>query len=102
MALFPYLLVIAIFSAAKLIPAVVSFLASTDLKIKWPGLYGNLLNSAGEKKKKVGSLFRTDKSGAHGFGLHRAEAILKAHGGWVTYNSEDGAFTSEFLVPAVR
>ncbi|MBK7820339.1 MAG: L-lactate permease [Tessaracoccus sp.] len=48
MALFPYLLVIAIFSTAKLVPAVVKFLASTDLKIKWPGLYGNLLNNAGE------------------------------------------------------
>ena len=48
MALFPYLLVIVIFSAAKLIPAVVSFLASADLKIKWPGLYGNLLTAAGE------------------------------------------------------
>ena len=40
------------------------------------------------------------KTGAHGFGLHRAEAIVKQHGGWVKYNSEDGAFTSEFLVPA--
>ncbi len=73
-----------------------------SLRMKGKMLYCYLLNSAGEKKKKVGSLFRTDKSGAHGFGLHRAEAILKAHGGWVTYNSEDGAFTSEFLVPAVR
>ena len=60
------------------------------------------LNAAGKKKAKVGSLFRTGKGGAHGFGLHRAETILKQHGGWVKYNSEDGAFTSEFLVPAVE
>lgn len=48
MALFPYLLVIVIFSSAKLVPAISSFLVSTDVKIKWPGLYGNLLTSTGE------------------------------------------------------
>ena len=71
------------------------------LRIKGNMLYFYLLNSAGKKQTKIGSLFRTGKSGTHGFGLHRAEAILRQHGGWVKYNSEDGAFTSEFLVPAV-
>ena len=56
----------------------------------------------GEKKKKIGSLFATQKDGMHGFGLRRAEAILEEHGGWVKYNSEDGAFTSELLVPVVE
>lgn len=65
-------------------------------------LYFSMLNSAAEKKKKLGSLFASHKNGAHGFGLRRAEAIIKEHGGWVKYNSEDGAFTSEFLVPAVE
>ena len=73
-----------------------------SIRMKGGMMYFYLLNSAGAKQKKVGSLFRTGKTGAHGFGLHRAEAILKKHGGWVKYNSEDGAFTSEFLVPAVR
>lgn len=73
-----------------------------SIRMKGGMMYFYLLNAAGAKQKKVGSLFRTGKSGAHGFGLHRAEAILKKHGGWVKYNSEDGAFTSEFLVPAVR
>lgn len=45
MALFPYLLVIVIFSVAKLVPAVVKFLAATDLKVRWPGLFGNLLKN---------------------------------------------------------
>lgn len=44
MALFPYLLVIVIFSVAKLIPAVSTWLNSTDIKIQWPGLYGNLMS----------------------------------------------------------
>ena len=64
-------------------------------------LYFSMLNSAGSKRKKAGSLFKTGKSGVHGFGLRRAEAIIQDHGGWVKYNSEDGAFSSEFLVPAL-
>lgn len=72
-----------------------------SLRMKGNMLYFYLLNSAGKKQAKVGSLFKTGKAGAHGFGLHRAEAILRQHGGWVKYNSEDGAFTSEFLVPAL-
>jgi len=65
-------------------------------------LYFSMLNSAGEKRKKRGSLFSSHKNGVHGFGLRRAESILTKHDGWCKYNSEDGAFTSEFLVPAVE
>ena len=72
-----------------------------SLRMKGNMLYFYLLNSAGKKQAKVGSLFKTGKTGAHGFGLHRAETIIRQHGGWVKYNSEDGAFTSEFLVPAL-
>lgn len=71
-----------------------------DVEIKGNMLYFYLLNAAGKKQDKIGSLFLTGKVGGHGFGLHRAETILRQHGGWVKYNSEDGAFTSEFLVPA--
>ena len=31
----------------------------------------------------------------------RAESILAAHDGWMKVNSEEGAFTTEFLVPAL-
>ena len=72
------------------------------IAIKGNMLYFSMLNSAGEKKKKTGSLFTTHKDGVHGFGLRRAEAIIEEHGGWVKYNSEDGAFTSEFLLPAIQ
>ena len=72
------------------------------ISMKGKMLYFSMLNSSGEKKKKTGSIFATQKEGMHGFGLRRAEAILEEHGGWVKYNSEDGAFTSEFLVPAVE
>jgi lactate permease len=48
MALFPYLLVIVVFSVSKLVPAVKTFLAGTDLKIGWPGLDGHVLSAAGK------------------------------------------------------
>jgi len=65
-------------------------------------LYFSLLNAAGEKQTRRGTLFPSRKSGIHGFGLRRAETIIADHGGWCKYNSEAGAFTSEFLVPALE
>ncbi|MBK8448041.1 MAG: L-lactate permease [Micropruina sp.] len=48
MALFPYLLVIAVFSVTKLIEPVKVWMASTDIKIKWPGLDGHILTASGQ------------------------------------------------------
>ncbi len=47
MALFPYLLVIAVFSVTKLIDPVKNWMASTDIKIPWPGLDGHVLTASG-------------------------------------------------------
>jgi lactate permease len=48
MALFPYLLVIAVFSVAKLVPRVRDVLTGTDITIPWPGLDGQILTASGE------------------------------------------------------
>lgn len=48
MALFPYLLVIAIFAVAKLVTPVKAFLTDTDLTVNWPGLDGQIANAAGK------------------------------------------------------
>lgn len=48
MALFPYLLVIAVFVVAKLLGPVQTFLLGTDIKIGWPGLHGQLLTIGGQ------------------------------------------------------
>lgn len=72
------------------------------IAMKGKMLYFSMLNTAGAKKQKVGRLFATQKVGVHGFGLKRAENIIEEKGGWVKYNSEDGAFSSEFLMPAVE
>ncbi|WP_431841276.1 L-lactate permease [Calidifontibacter indicus] len=48
MALFPYLLIIVVFAAAKLIDPIKNALADTDRKIEWPGLHGEVVNAAGK------------------------------------------------------
>lgn len=71
------------------------------MSVKGNMLYFSMLNSAGKKQVKRGGFFSSRKDGLHGFGLKRAESLIRQHGGWCKYNSEDGAFTSEFLVPAI-
>ena len=72
------------------------------MTMKGKMLYFSMLNSAGGKRDKTKGLFRTEKSGVHGFGLRRAESIITSHDGWIKVNSEEGAFTTEFLVPALK
>ena len=48
MAFFPYLLIIVVFSLAKLGAPAKDGLAATDIKISWPGLDGNVLSAAGK------------------------------------------------------
>jgi lactate permease len=47
MALLPYLIIIAVFSLAKLWAPLKNFLSGTDVKIEWPGLDGNVLSATG-------------------------------------------------------
>jgi len=48
MALVPYIIVIPVFSIAKLWEPAKTFIVGTDQKIAWPGLDGNVLSTAGE------------------------------------------------------
>ncbi|SEF94804.1 lactate permease [Saccharopolyspora kobensis] len=48
LALFPYLLVIAVFSVVKLWEPAGDALAATDVEIPWPGLHDSLLTASGE------------------------------------------------------
>lgn len=47
MALVPYLIVIAIFTVAKLVPVVANALTATDIHVGWPGLDGRVMTVAG-------------------------------------------------------
>ena len=63
-------------------------------------LYISITNfTAGKKMKKEGKRFRSTKGAGHGFGLVRIDAIVERLDGYISRNSEDGAFTTEILLP---
>ena len=63
-------------------------------------LYISFTNlTAGTKLPKVGKGFRTTKGDGHGFGLVRIDNIIERLDGYLSRNSEDGAFTTEILIP---
>ena len=73
------------------------------IDMKGPQLYISFTNfTAAKKQRKVGGLFHTTKGDGHGFGLVRMDAIVERLGGYLTRNSEDGAFTTEILLPVGR
>lgn len=63
-------------------------------------LYISFTNfTAGKKMKKDAGRFRSSKGGDHGLGLVRIDAIVARLDGYLSRNSEDGAFTTEILLP---
>lgn len=65
-------------------------------------LYISFTNLTADKKlKKDGKRFRSTKGEGHGFGLVRIDAIVERLDGYISRNSEDGAFTTEILLPQV-
>ncbi|MCH5262879.1 MAG: GHKL domain-containing protein [Lachnospiraceae bacterium] len=65
-------------------------------------LYISFTNfTAGKKMQKEGKLFRSTKGEGHGFGLIRIDSIVERLDGYISRNSEDGAFTTEILLPQV-
>ena len=65
-------------------------------------LYISFTNfTAAKKMQKVGNRFKTSKGDGHGFGLVRIDNIVERLDGYLSRNSEDGAFTTEILIPQV-
>lgn len=65
-------------------------------------LYISFTNlTATGKLSKIGNKFRTTKGEGHGFGLVRIDSIIERLDGYLSRNSEDGAFTTEILIPQV-
>ena len=63
-------------------------------------LYISFTNfTAGKKLEKSGRVFRSTKGENHGLGLVRIDAIVDRLGGYLSRNSENGAFTTEILLP---
>lgn len=72
------------------------------MDMKGTQLYISFTNfTAARKMKKVGNRFRTSKGEGHGFGLVRIDNIIQRLDGYLSRNSEDGAFTTEILIPQV-
>ena len=70
------------------------------MDMKGTQLYISFTNfTSGRKLNKVGNLFQTSKGEGHGFGLVRIDNIIERLGGYLSRNSEDGAFTTEILIP---
>ena len=71
------------------------------MDMKGTQLYISFTNfTAGKKLEKTGGRFRTKGEG-HGFGLVRIDDIVARLDGYLSRNSEDGAFTTEILLPQV-
>ena len=65
-------------------------------------LYISFTNFTASKKQiKEANLFKTTKGDGHGFGLVRIDNIIEKLDGYLSRNSEDGAFTTEILIPQV-
>ena len=70
------------------------------MDMKGSQLYISFTNfTAAKKMEKVGKRFRTTKGEGHGFGLVRIDNIIERLDGYLSRNSEDGAFTTEILIP---
>ncbi|MBE6936627.1 MAG: GHKL domain-containing protein [Ruminococcaceae bacterium] len=63
-------------------------------------LYISFTNfAAGGKLQKLAGRFHSTKGAGHGFGLVRIDTIVERLGGYLSRASEDGAFTTEILLP---
>ena len=72
------------------------------MDMKGTQLYISFTNfTAAKKLNKVGRGFKTSKGEGHGFGLVRMDDIVSRYDGYLSRNSEDGAFTTEILIPQV-
>lgn len=72
------------------------------MDMKGTQLYISFTNfTASRKQARIGRLFPTTKGEGHGFGLVRIDQIIDRLDGYLSRNSEDGAFTTEILIPQV-
>ena len=72
------------------------------MEMKGTQLYISFTNfTAGKKLRKTGKVYKSTKGEGHGFGLVRIDKIIEQLDGYLSRNSEDGAFTTEILIPQI-
>ena len=70
------------------------------MDIKGAQLYISFTNfTADKKRRKENGLFSSTKGVGHGLGLRRVDEVVRRMEGYISRNSEDGAFTTEVLLP---
>ncbi len=70
------------------------------MDMKGSQLYIHFTNfTAGGKLRKSSGRFASSKGSGHGYGLIRIDTIVAENGGYLSRNSEEGAFTTEVLLP---
>lgn len=65
-------------------------------------LYISVTNSMGDRPRKIGERFLTQKQGHHGFGLMRIDGIVKKYGGYINRQTDEGVFATEIMLPLVK
>lgn len=68
------------------------------MDMKGTQLYISFTNFTAGKKLRS---YKTSKGDGHGFGLVRIDYIVERLDGYLSRNSEDGAFTTEILIPQI-
>jgi len=70
------------------------------MEMKNTQLYMSFTNYTAQKKqKKINGRFLSAKGAGHGFGLVRIDNIIERYNGYISRNSEDGAYTTEIMLP---
>ena len=70
------------------------------MEMKNTQLYISFTNTTAQKKQKTeNGRFASTKGGGHGYGLVRVDTIIERYQGYIRRGSEDGAFTTEILLP---
>lgn len=62
-------------------------------------LYISVMNSTSGRVLKIDGVFKTIKTGFHGFGIKRIDKVVDRHGGYIHRAGEEGAFTTEITLP---
>jgi len=63
-------------------------------------IYISITNATAlSKQKKAQGRYKTTKGKGHGFGLISIDNIIGRYGGFLSRNSEDGAYVTEILLP---
>lgn len=61
--------------------------------------YISVSNSVGGALKKQNGAYQTTKSGSHGFGLRRVDALIEKYGGYRNRQDEGDVFATEVMLP---